>query len=1347
MDSMLKGLKLAPSQWQDVAMELLAEPQARLAGGLERLVMSRPAKLADLREVVPLMTASAPLLPSGRAIFMQLPAQWLDLSGRNDALGTRCLFAARRHENSVFEALSRERLLRIPAAAKVWQPQTQVPTDATAVALAPLADEEAWIVQCQPQSGELRLLLRPGVLLMRMLRQGRDALPSARFSWRVTDAELPPRGGASRADSGVEEFSILSNVEDAAHTQPPHFAEELPLRREQLRSLGWMVSQERRRKDPFVTELRESAQFPDAPHWRLEASLRCEYGSVRGGVLADAIGYGKTACTIGLISCTANDPTPKPPAALSGMIGTRATLVLAPTNLHAQWVAEIKKFTGDSLKVLSIPTCAQLKRLTPQDIIEADVVVATYRLFYSWPYLKRLEEIVRSCPGQGGKSMKEFAFPRLPVAAGNRKSSSAEWAKAYRRAFEMLPTWAAKLRGEGEGPVTPERSVRPAEGDDIVTPTEVERSGAAAAGQAAAASSSSTARVEVESSQEATQTKRRRLQGKTPDPTFKKEPVEASEEPEAAAAVEPAPGPTWLVTAKYVPLEVFWWRRVVCDEFHELLGRYPPAQAAVELFQGDYKWGLSGTPPCQTLTQIRKAAGFFGVQIPNSAGSSDDGAEIPRQVAQEWLDAFVRRNTSELPPLDEEEVIVPVKLTPQERALYDALAQQSERLAEDSHSQEGQAQEESLQPAHGTLHGSGTRTLLKLCSHFNPGGSAQSAEHEVERQVAMRRDLVTRSEKEAATLAQRIAALLSCVRHFEPHFCRSASTGGGPLSASEYPALAKESKAGLAARLKWLGLSASGGKPEHLKRLLEAASEGEGSLANEAVKEMVMRYDFKAADAGKAVSLASAAAQPAWLGVATRARSCPLGGAGQVVAKALQLALANLPGVAKLAEGHLLPHRCSRARSSLGMPAWPIRAANQGEPLPKPEIKAFEQEDVAWRTTRENAAKLREVVDEWKADIERCASRLATLEHEAEATQYNYQSFVDTVQASQAAAVAEMETKDEPPEKPASAALSFAKYGSKIEHIVRHVQEVGDREPGCKIIMFVQWEDLKKRVSAALEEFEVEHVTLSGSVWQRRAKLMKFQYEEEGPRILMLSLQESASGTNLTAANHVIIVHPMEAATKDEAVAFEMQAIGRVRRPGQEKKIHIWRFVTVDTVEQQITEEHQKELWERQQTGRVLVTQPSASQLDSLHAESDEDEEMAAAIPDDLSTQAYATGSSPSSSCRSPAALQAGASDAALMPPPPAPRAKVKKAPKEEPATPSDVSTQQYVVASQVKMELEPDEMEMETLPMGQAAAALYEGGSSSPAVINSSRSSLVDEDQTQPFDGLAAMEDTLDID
>ena len=138
-----------------------------------------------------------------------------------------------------------------------------------------------------------------------------------------------------------------------------------------------------------MTELRDTIPCADAPHWGLEGALRCEYCDVKGGVLADAIGYGKTACTIGLIDCTSQDVLPEGPSVFKGFIPTRATLVLVPTNLHAQWVAEIEKFTGKAFKVVSIPICAQLKKLRPQEIIEADVVVATYRLSTAKVFLQK----------------------------------------------------------------------------------------------------------------------------------------------------------------------------------------------------------------------------------------------------------------------------------------------------------------------------------------------------------------------------------------------------------------------------------------------------------------------------------------------------------------------------------------------------------------------------------------------------------------------------------------------------------------------------------------------------------------------------------------------------------------------------------------------------------------------------------------------------------------------------------------------------------------------------------------------------------------------------------------------
>jgi len=988
-----------------------------------------------------------------------------------------------------------------------------------------------------------------------------------------------------------------------------------------------MVMQERRRREPFVTELREVSPCPDAPHWRLEGSLRCEYDDVKGGVLADAIGYGKTACTIGLIDCTRDDTMPQVPAAFKGFIPTRATLVLAPTNLHAQWLAEITKFTGETLKVISVPTCAQLKKIAPKELMDADVVVATYRLFYSTPYLQHLQNLAKErLPG--------FAFPRLPSGAKGSASSgasgkiTAEWAKAYRDAFETLPAWGAHLQGLEEDPVTPARprSKSQADRDRQVTPqseiaTQPADISMTQASEAPVQMRRITGKKSFSASQMGSQTQEEPL---SPEPKVekarKRQKVRHPEAEDAKQARTQKESPAWAADAQYMPLEAFWWKRVVCDEFHELLSRYPPAQVAVELFHAEYKWGLSGTPPCQNLAQIRKAAGFLGVQIPSTIGA-DDGGEAPRKVAQEWLDAFARRNTFELPTLEEEERIVPVHLTPKERALYIALTEQQERNSSD-----GLEEPPEIQAARQSASG-----LLKLCSHFCPSGASDvlTAEDECERQLVLRREQVRNVEREIRNLAERAVSHVQLVRHFEPHFCRRPD----PESKSDgvYGFIFRETRPAVASRCRFLGASTTGAKAQLIQRFFEALAEP--GVAEQA-KEIALRVDFDGKSAGLASKLPAAEA-PTWASL--EASMCGL--EPQQMTPAREMVVRLIKEVEEKCNSVIssggAPSRCTRLRSRMGMPRWPrggIEAQEDGG-------REFREAEWEWLADGDNAQRLRKVVMEWKAEVQRCATRILELESMGRERLQNLRSFQDTLHASQVA----MESMDEVATEPA--APRFAKYGSKIESLVKHILKLQKADSKCKIICFVQWEDLKRKISAALEEFEIEHLTLHGSVWARRTALVRFQYEADSPRMLILSLEESASGTNLTAANHVIIVHPMEAATKDEAVAFEMQAVGRVRRPGQQRKIHIWRFVTVGTIEQQITEEHQHELWERQQAG-LLLTQAgsmSQSQFDiACHQESDEDgEELAdpmAGAHQDSATQVYVPALPARGSTEAPAA-------------------------------------------------------------------------------------------------------------
>jgi len=214
-----------------------------------------------------------------------------------------------------------------------------------------------------------------------------------------------------------------------------------------------------------------------------------------------------------------------------------------------------------------------------------------------------------------------------------------------------------------------------------------------------------------------------------------------------------------------------------------------------------------------------------------------------------------------------------------------------------------------------------------------------------------------------------------------------------------------------------------------------------------------------------------------------------------------------------------------------------------------------------------------------------------------------------------------------------------AKYGSKIQALLQHLQSLLDADVNNRIILFVQWEDLRKKIGSALVEFGVDHLTLEGNVWQRRDVIQQFQgsiddagddikgkiskkpqksnkraplkkgrrlvsIEKEAVRILLLSLEHSASGTHFTAANHVVLFHPMLAETPQAGAAFEMQAIGRALRFGQQRTVEVWRFVTADTIEQQITEQHSQELWQRFRAQRVIGDSSSRPPFESFSAPS-----------------------------------------------------------------------------------------------------------------------------------------------
>lgn len=231
--------------------------------------------------------------------------------------------------------------------------------------------------------------VRVGVNIPSLLHRALSCLPSDKrpenpvLSWRINTNFTP------LASHNLPAFKILSNKLDREHEQPPSF--KVKLRLEQLRSLEWMIKQEARDAQPFVEEEISEAMLTPLG-WRAEGRAQRPV-RIRGGVLADQVGYGKTAITLGLIDCTSKtvDKEFAKMGRVPGKISVKGTLVIVPPHLTRQWNSEVKKFTGQRFKVLVLSTVSNLNSTTIEDIQEADIIVVASNIFKSNVYLENLQ--------------------------------------------------------------------------------------------------------------------------------------------------------------------------------------------------------------------------------------------------------------------------------------------------------------------------------------------------------------------------------------------------------------------------------------------------------------------------------------------------------------------------------------------------------------------------------------------------------------------------------------------------------------------------------------------------------------------------------------------------------------------------------------------------------------------------------------------------------------------------------------------------------------------------------------------------------------------------------------------
>ena len=136
----------------------------------------------------------------------------------------------------------------------------------------------------------------------------------------------------------------------------------------------------------------------------------------------------------------------------------------------------------------------------------------------------------------------------------------------------------------------------------------------------------------------------------------------------------------------------------------------------------------------------------------------------------------------------------------------------------------------------------------------------------------------------------------------------------------------------------------------------------------------------------------------------------------------------------------------------------------------------------------------------------------------------------------------------------------YSGNSGKFSEICRNLENV--LAEGHKVLVFSSFVEHLKLIAGWLEEEKLPYVMLTGATRNREKVINEFRQEKI--RIFLVSLKVGGLGLNLTEADYVFILDPWW------NPAAELQAMNRTHRIGQKKNVFVYRFISVDSIEEKI---------------------------------------------------------------------------------------------------------------------------------------------------------------------------------
>ncbi|THG95090.1 hypothetical protein EW026_g6497 [Hermanssonia centrifuga] len=1093
--------------------------------------------------------------------------------------------------------------------------------------------------------------VRIGINIASLVHRALSRLPSAgrkepaTVTWRLNTDFTPV------AKLNLAKFTLASNRSDTEHAQPPSF--KVPLRAEQLRSLTWMLAQEATDATPFVEE-EISEAILEPLGWRAEGRAQRPI-RVRGGVLADQVGYGKTAITLGLIDCTAKEIR-KEFSKIDNMkskIPVQATLVIVPPHLTRQWASEVKKFTGNRFKVVTLSSASSINALKIEDVQEADIVVVASNLFKSQVYLANLSafaaggnlpenqegrffdsrldatldalgeqvDLIREDLGvervaekirRAGKQSQdeEMLFVQTKRLKGRRYREIAEKGKATQ--VKILPKPAAETRAQVPRKAStrkhmivevvvpyrstiksqvssPASSPPPAttadEDSDVVEEKPRRLSKAVVAisdddndddddndeaglpkatyakrqessademdiddapkkktgGKIASGSKSkiSKARAQASSASETEATdgmdvdeppssKGKGKAKATKAPSRKRKSSGESDDdedqkPPAKKKVRREDGDPWKLGTNPVrkdwtqmrapPLEMFYFARTVVDEYTYLEGK---THSMVTRLTAQRQWVLSGTPPIADFGALKTISAFLGVHL----GIDDDGEGESAKKRKREQTAVERFHSFR-----------------------------------EVHSLEWHAHRHELGQAF-------LNRFVRQIEKISLPAAERAIYLELEHHLRALDMTVKRGKKSESDREKRLAQALGDSNSAEEALLKRCSHFD--LETNQEENAMKACEVIVRERRKQLDNC----KTEFVAQLRKAVKQEKtiGRVDEESPFQHFARLNRTEDPVG------DADARTMILGLMDEAKVPP----SRTDVKVDQKSAAKGKGKAKASDLTATEKAKEDAK-------WEHREHTH-------EIRRLQKELVG----RVRSLRYFTVVRDLQKQNDTppvvacpsCGRDEVPIEEIAVLSSCGHMGCYKCVE--ECADREECVYTASGVCKAAARKLNIVRgntlgvddvardgkgrhFGMKLEKVIELIKKRIPKDE--RALIFVQFPDLMKKVAEALEANKIKFLEIKGSASQKSKNLEKYQNDSEERVLLLNVMDESASGANLTGANHAIFLSPLLAPSKEIYKACETQAIGRVQRYGQNKHVKIWRFLSLNTIDVEIYED------------------------------------------------------------------------------------------------------------------------------------------------------------------------------